>query len=232
MFTNNNLSPEQRAEINRANSQHSTGAKSESGRSASSQNHTVHGLARHNGHFALLPFESKDKFCALQYALAHEYQPATPTELILVTNMSESHWLAQRAQGLLTGCLDPETGKISDPKSFSLYLRYQTAHERSFNKAVNEFQKLRVEQRKVQAGFEAQKRQHEQNAAQKQAVQMQKDAEIEQQLLNDPAYCDLVTRLSAAKKANTPDYAALEAEFDRRYDAADAAWEASRAKAA
>ena len=232
MFTNNNLTPEQRAAINRANAQHSTGARTTTGREASSQNHTVHGLARHNGHFALLPFEKKHEFDALQHSLASEYRPTSPTEHILRTNMSESHWLAQRAQGLLTGCLDPETGKISDPKSFSLYLRYQTTHERAFNKALTEFQKLRAERRKEQAGFEAQKRQQAQNAAQKQARQMQKNAELEQYLLNDPYYCDLLTRLAAAQKANSPDLAALEAESDRIYDDAGAAWEASRAQAA
>ena len=65
--------------------------------------------------------QNKDEFNALQYSLANEYQPNSPTEHILLINMSESHWLAQRAQGLLTGCLDSQTGKITDPKSFSLY---------------------------------------------------------------------------------------------------------------
>ena len=236
MFTNNNLSPEQRAAINRSNSQHSTGAKSAAGREVSSRNHTVHGLTRHNGHFALLPFENKDEFNALQYSLANEYQPHSSTEHILLTNMSESHWLAQRAQGLLTGCLDPQTGKISDPKSFSLYLRYQTTHERAFNKALNDLLKLRSERRKEQAGFEAQKRQQAKQEAeieeQKQAAQEAKEAQVDEQLLKDPEYRAFLQRLGAARVSNSPEYPALQREFACRYDAAMAAMEDSLAQAA
>jgi hypothetical protein len=42
---------------NRANSQLSTGPKTETGRAISSQNRTTHGLARHNGTFVLLSSE-------------------------------------------------------------------------------------------------------------------------------------------------------------------------------
>jgi len=86
MFTNNNLTPEQRAAINRANAQHSTGAKSESGRHASSQNRTTHGLARHNGPFSLLEWEDPAAFEALKAGLVAEYQPAT------TTNVSSTPW--------------------------------------------------------------------------------------------------------------------------------------------
>jgi len=236
MFTNNNLSPEQRAAINRANSQHSTGAKSAAGREASSRNHTLHGLARHNGHFALLTFENKDEFDAFQSSLANEYRPESPTESILVTNMSESHWLAQRAQGLLTGCLDPETGKIDDPKSFSLYLRYQTTHERAFHKSLNELLKLRSERRKEQAGFEAQRRrQAEREAeieAQKRAAQQAKEEQVDDQLMQDPTFRDLLNRISAARESKSPEYSTLQLEFQRRYDDALAAMEDSLAQAA
>ena len=217
MFTNNNLTPEQRAAINRANAQHSTGAKSAGGREASSRNHTVHGLARHNGHFALLPFEKKDEFENLQHSLASEYRPTSPTEHILLTNMSESHWLAQRAQGLITGCLDPQTGKITDPKSFALYLRYQATHERAFNKALNEFQKLRAEKRKDQAGFEAQKRQQKETEEQKRAARAQKEAEIDEEHMNDPEYRGLLHRITVAIETKNGEFAALNAEFERKY---------------
>ena len=76
---------------NRANAKLSTGPVTEAGRSASSQNHTSHGLARHNGAFKLLPSEDPFGFEALKASLIAEHQPATETESILVSTMTESH---------------------------------------------------------------------------------------------------------------------------------------------
>ena len=44
-----------RLAANRENALKSSGPKTETGKSVSSQNRTTHGLARHNGRFALLP---------------------------------------------------------------------------------------------------------------------------------------------------------------------------------
>ena len=147
---------EARLAANRANAKLSTGP-SLAGRAISSQNRTVHGLARHNGLFKLLATEHPAGFEALKQSLIIEHQPATETECILITNMAESNWLAQRAQTLQTTCLDENTGAITNEKSFSLYLRYYSTHNRAFDKALNQLLKLRAESRKEQAGFEAQK---------------------------------------------------------------------------
>jgi hypothetical protein len=45
---------------------------------------------------------------------------------------SQSHWLRNRAMTLQQSCFDAENGKISDQKSFALYLRYETTHQRAF----------------------------------------------------------------------------------------------------
>ena len=139
-----------RLAANRANAQQSTGPITESGRATSAQNHTIHGLARHNGTFKLLPSEDSAGFEALKQSLAEEHLPTTETESILVTTMAESHWLANRAQNLQATCFDESTGQITDPKLFSLYLRYQTTHTRAFHKSLNDLVKLRAERRKTE----------------------------------------------------------------------------------
>ena len=169
-----------RLAANRANAQHSTGPITEIGRATSAQNHTIHGLARHNGTFKLLASEDPAGFEALKHSLAEEHLPTTETESILVSTMAESHWLSNRAQNLQATCFDETTGQIADPKLFSLYLRYQTTHTRAFHKSLNDLVKLRAERRKAEHGFEAQDIKNEQHEMKKQAHYwdlLKKDAE-------------------------------------------------------
>jgi hypothetical protein len=174
-----------RLNANRANAQLSTGPSLE-GRAISCLNHTLHGLARHgNGAFKLLTSEDPAGFEALTQSLVEEHQGATPTELILIQDIAESLWLAQRAQRLQDTCLDPDTGDIKDEKKFSLYLRYQTTHTRAFHKSLNDLLKLRAEQRRAANGFEAQKHKEEENRRkiERHAAQMAlKDAQTRHQI--------------------------------------------------
>jgi hypothetical protein len=105
---------------------------------------------------------------ALRDELRNEHQPVTPTEQLLVDGMAQYHWLRDRAMTLQQGCFDLETGEISDQKSFALYLRYQTTHQRAFHKCLNDLLKLRAEKRKSEIGFESQRRQEEKHARKKQ----------------------------------------------------------------
>ena len=141
---------------NRANAQFSTGAKSPESKATCAQNHTIHGLARHeNGNFKILTSEDATTFEAFKQSLIEEHAPNTPTQSILVTNMAQSHWLAQRAQRLQDFCIDPDTGAVVDDKKFSLYVRYQTTHTRAFHRCLQDLLKLRAETRKAERGFEA-----------------------------------------------------------------------------
>src|ERR1700739_2755374 len=65
--------------------------------------------------------------------------------------------MAQHLQNL---CFNAE-GIVDEAKQFSLYLRYQTTHERAFHKCLSDFLKLRAEKRKQQVGFESQKQNQE-----------------------------------------------------------------------
>jgi hypothetical protein len=179
---------------NRANAQLSTGPVSEEGRAISSQNHTIHGLARHNGDFKILPSEDPNGFEALKAALATEHEPSTETESILVLTMAESHWLANRAQQLQDRCFSPETGEIADQKSFSLYLRYQTTHTRRFHKSFNDLLKLRAEKRKTEIGFEAQRRKEEEHLIKSEQHQMKKNSHYWDVLLKDGKACHQISR--------------------------------------
>jgi hypothetical protein len=46
-----------------------------------------------------------------------------------ITSMAQHRWLLDRATRLQETTLDPETGQITDPKLFSLYLHYATTEE-------------------------------------------------------------------------------------------------------
>lgn len=138
-FTNHLAQPRQslatasrtRAEINRANAQNSTGPRSSTGKLASSRNSLKHGLA--SGQL-LIPGEDPADFEALLTALLDEHQPEGQTEELLVHQMAQSHWLTQRALCFQNQCF---TAEGVDEKRLSLFLRYQTTHERAFHKALN-----------------------------------------------------------------------------------------------
>jgi hypothetical protein len=211
---------------NRANAQFSTGAKSSETKSICAQNHTVHGLARHqNGNFNILATEDASAFEALKQSLMEEHAALTTTELILLNSMAESHWLAQRAQRLQDTCMDPDTGGITDAPKASLYLRYFTTHTRMFHKSLNDLAKLRADRRKAELGFEAQrleevvqKRQNERHEMKKQshAVELaQKEGRIRNQacvnakmrlenrlqnMLFQPAFNEELAKLTAIKE--------------------------------
>ena len=149
---------EARLAANRANAQHSTGAKSEATRATSAQNHTIHGLARHdNTNFKILTSEDPAAFASLKKSLEDEHKPVTETEIILVNRMVESEWLARRAQRLQDTFIHPDSGLATDEKQFNLYKRYKTTHDRAFHKCLNDLLKLRSERRKSNLGFEAQR---------------------------------------------------------------------------
>ena len=87
------LSPLNRAQINRANSLHSTGPRTESGKLRSSLNALRHGLTARN---PLLPSEDHAAYqdhCRNFFA---EYQPANATESQLVQEIADTSWRLNR----------------------------------------------------------------------------------------------------------------------------------------
>ncbi len=210
------ISPDRLA-ANQANAKLSHGPITPEGRATSSQNSATHGLTRHNGIFKLLPTEDEIGFVSLKRSLAGEHQPTTETETIFINTMAESHWLSNRAQHLINTCLDPDTGVVTDPKMFSLYLRYQTTHTRAFHKSLNDLIKLRAERRRAENGFVAQKRQDAELAMKEVAQNFKIQCESELHAWKSPIVRADITRLGQASMTGGPEYDRLKAEFHAQY---------------
>jgi hypothetical protein len=82
-----------RAAINRANSAHSTGPRTESGKQRSSLNALSHGLTART---AVLPTEDADTYQRHIQQFVDEYAPATPTETQLVHEIANTAWRLNR----------------------------------------------------------------------------------------------------------------------------------------
>jgi hypothetical protein len=82
-----------RAAINRANSQLSTGPRTESGKQRSSLNALRHGLTTAS---PLLPSEDRAAYESHRRQFFDEYQPATPTESQLVQELTDTSWRLNR----------------------------------------------------------------------------------------------------------------------------------------
>jgi hypothetical protein len=159
---------------NRANSQLSSGPKTEAGKAAAARNNLRHGLSPSTV-FWVLPSESQSEFIKLHAGFREEHQPATDTEEALVQAMAEHHWLRHRALRLEESCFDYTTGQMIDAPKLALYLRYQTTHERAFHKALNDLLKLRAEKRKEEIGFERQQHASADQTRKQERHEMQKE---------------------------------------------------------
>ena len=82
-----------RAAINRANSQHSTGPRTEAGKYRSSLNAMRHGLTAAS---PVLPSEERAAYDDHRRRFFDEYQPATPTESQLVQELADTSWRLNR----------------------------------------------------------------------------------------------------------------------------------------
>jgi hypothetical protein len=150
------MATEKQIHANQENAKHSTGP-SEAGKANSAGNNFKHGLCPTEGFFILLPGEPQEEYLDLKNTLSSQFNPETPTEIILVQRMAESEWLRARAVMFQSKALYVDEGKEAAAK-LSLYMRYATTHERSFYKALNELTKLRKEKEKSEIGFKSQER--------------------------------------------------------------------------
>jgi hypothetical protein len=122
--------PEARcAAINRANSAHSTGPRTESGKQRSSLNALRHGLTART---AVLPTEDPDTYQRHIQQFLDEYAPATPTETQLVHEIGNTAWRLNRipfleaelfSQTPNPQTLIPQLGNLTE--AAELFLRHQ-----------------------------------------------------------------------------------------------------------
>jgi hypothetical protein len=137
-------------------------ASDSDGKVAIAQHRRSHGLT---GSFTVLAWENGADFESLIKITWAEYQPQTPTEHRLVHSLIQHYWLTQRAIRLQENLFETGDPAALDGKQLSLFLRYQTTHERSYYKAERELKNLRKERGQAEIGFESQKRRLESHEA-------------------------------------------------------------------
>ncbi len=92
----------QRRQINRANSQHSTGPTTEAGKKKSSLNALRHGLT---GQIVVMPTEDLEAYQAHLKSFTDEYNPKGATEANLAQALADTSWRLNRVAALETNLL-------------------------------------------------------------------------------------------------------------------------------
>jgi len=136
-----------RALTNRANSQHSTGPRTESGKQRSSLNALSHGLTART---AVLPTEDPDTYQRHIQQFLDEYAPATPTETQLVHEIANTAWRLNRIPFLEADLLsqDPNPQTLI-PQLASLGL-HGARLSRQFQKAIEQLREMQYERRRLE----------------------------------------------------------------------------------
>jgi hypothetical protein len=141
--------PINRAAINRANSQHSTGPRSEAGKQRSALNALTHGLTCRT---AVLPSEDPAAFQKHRLRFLEEYRPATPTETQLVHELSDTSWRLNRIPLLEADVLtqypapSPESPAPAIAALATLGLHSQRL-SRQFHKTLQHLREIQLERR-------------------------------------------------------------------------------------
>ncbi len=94
---NQSMSTPNRTEINRANSQHSTGPKTPEGKHRSSLNALRHGLT---GQLVVMPTEDLQAYQLHLTSFTDEYHPQGATEAHLVQALADTSWRQNRVAAL------------------------------------------------------------------------------------------------------------------------------------
>jgi len=139
--------PSPRAAINRANSAHSTGPRTASGKQRSSQNALGHGLTART---AVLPTEDPDTYQRHIQQFLDEYAPTTPTETQLVHEIANTTWRLNRIPFLEAELLslDPNPQSLI-PKLATLGL-HGSRLSRQFQKALEQLREIQEERRRLE----------------------------------------------------------------------------------
>jgi hypothetical protein len=140
------IAPIDRAAINRANSQHSTGPRTESGKQRSSLNALRHGLTARS---AVLPSEDPAAYENHRRQFVDEYQPATPTETQLVGELADTSWRLNRIPLLEADLLTRAGIDILDAHRLLNSLSVQSQRlSRQFQKALDQLRDIQADRRR------------------------------------------------------------------------------------
>jgi hypothetical protein len=133
---------------NQANAQHSTGPRTEAGKSTVSQNSTKHGLTSRN---ALIAGENPGEYYAHTDEYFEQHNPTTIDEKFLVKQMSDSMWRLNRVHRLEAAIFEKsETSPETSPLAELLKLaRYQKSLESTYFRATRELRTIRKERAEI-----------------------------------------------------------------------------------
>ena len=130
-----------RAEINRANAQHSTGPKTVEGKENSKHNSFKHGLYSKQ---LVLPSEDPAELDELRATLRAEHLPANETEEILVNEIAEHFWRLRRMRKFEARGLQPENfDSWLEGGLLNLVARTMASAERGMYKAISTLRQIR-----------------------------------------------------------------------------------------
>ena len=147
-----------RTAINRANSQHSTGPRTDAGKHRASLNALRHGLTSQT---AVLPTEDLAAYQRHIQQFLDEYTPATPTETQLVHELANTAWRLNRVPlleaELLARAANPPTDPDSNPsmnfdivdahRALATLGLHSTRLSRQFQKVLTSLRDIQAERR-------------------------------------------------------------------------------------
>jgi hypothetical protein len=133
--------------VNRANSAHSTGPRTESGKQRSSLNALSHGLTART---AVLPTEDSDAYHRHIQQFVDEYKPGTPTETQLVHEIADTAWRLNRIPLLEAGLLSQDPNPQSLIPQLATLGLHGSRLSRQFQKALDQLLYIQDERRRLE----------------------------------------------------------------------------------
>ena len=133
-----------RAQTNRANAQHSTGPRTESGKQRAKLNALKHGLTAQT---AVLPTEDLAAFNLQLQQFLDEYRPANSTETQLVQELADTSWRLNRIPRLEAGLLDQDLAPQHMIQAIATLGLHGQRLSRQFQKALDQLRTLQAERR-------------------------------------------------------------------------------------
>jgi hypothetical protein len=147
-----------RAAVNRANSLHSTGPRTDPGKQRSSLNALRHGLTART---AVLPTEAPEVYQRHLQQFLDEYTPATPTEIQLVHEIANTSWRLNRIPfleaELLSRATNPPTEQaaihfdiVDAHRALATLGLHGARLSRQFQKALDQLREIQEERRRME----------------------------------------------------------------------------------
>jgi hypothetical protein len=142
------MATENQINANRANARHSTGPRTEEGKSRVAGNRRTHALA---GRHVILPTESQAGYDALLAEFVKDHAPTCTYEDTLVHQMAEAHWKLRRIGRYEAELLDKYPNPFLDDegaRKLSQLSRYEAAARRAAHIAFEDLRRFRADLQK------------------------------------------------------------------------------------